>query len=51
MHRLINILYSGFMVGIGIETVFQLAFSAPSSACAATTTGRVCSGGGSSSRS
>ena len=26
MHRLINILYSGFMVGIGIGTVFQLAF-------------------------
>jgi hypothetical protein len=26
MHRLINILYSGFMVGIGLGTVFQLAF-------------------------
>ena len=26
MHRLVNILYSGFMVGIGIGTVFQLAF-------------------------
>lgn len=26
MHRLLNILYSGFMVGIGIGTVFQLAF-------------------------
>jgi uncharacterized membrane protein len=26
MHRLINILYSGFMVGIGIGTVFQLVF-------------------------
>ena len=26
MHRLINILYSGFMVGIGIGSVFQLAF-------------------------
>ena len=24
MHRLINILYSGFMVGIGLGTVFQL---------------------------
>ena len=26
MHRLINILYNGFMVGIGLGTVFQLAF-------------------------
>ena len=26
MHRLLNILYSGFMVGIGLGTVFQLAF-------------------------
>ena len=25
MHRLINIVYSGFMVGIGLGTVFQLA--------------------------
>lgn len=25
MHRLVNILYSGFMVGIGLGTVFQLA--------------------------
>ncbi len=26
MHRLINILYSGFIVGLGLGTVFQLAF-------------------------
>ncbi len=26
MHRLINILYSGFIVGVGLGTVFQLAF-------------------------
>ena len=26
MHRLLNMLYSGFMVGIGLGTVFQLAF-------------------------
>lgn len=26
MHRLLNILYNGFMVGIGLGTVFQLAF-------------------------
>jgi uncharacterized membrane protein len=26
MHRLLNILYSGFIVGLGIGTVFQLAF-------------------------
>ena len=26
MHRLLNILYSGFIVGIGIGTVFQLCF-------------------------
>ena len=25
MHRMINMLYNGFMVGIGIGTVFQLA--------------------------
>ena len=25
MHRLLNILYNGFMVGIGLGTVFQLA--------------------------
>ena len=25
MHRLINILYNGFMVGVGLGTVFQLA--------------------------
>lgn len=25
MHRLINMLYNGFMVGIGLGTVFQLA--------------------------
>lgn len=25
MHRLLNFLYSGFMVGVGIGTVFQLA--------------------------
>ncbi len=25
MHRLLNFLYSGFMVGIGLGTVFQLA--------------------------
>lgn len=26
MHRLLTMLYSGFMVGIGLGTVFQLAF-------------------------
>ena len=26
MHRLLNMLYNGFMVGIGLGTVFQLAF-------------------------
>ncbi|HEX5958095.1 MAG TPA: hypothetical protein VFY92_05490 [Hyphomicrobiaceae bacterium] len=26
MHRLLNILYIGFIVGLGIGTVFQLAF-------------------------
>lgn len=26
MHRLINFLYSGLMVGLGLGTVFQLAF-------------------------
>jgi hypothetical protein len=26
MHRLLNILYNGFIVGLGIGTVFQLAF-------------------------
>ncbi len=26
MHRLLNFLYSGFLVGIGLGTVFQLAF-------------------------
>ena len=26
MHRLINILYSGVIVGVGLGTVFQLAF-------------------------
>jgi len=25
MHRIVNILYSGFIVGIGLGTVFQLA--------------------------
>jgi heme/copper-type cytochrome/quinol oxidase subunit 2 len=25
MHRLLNILYNGFMVGVGLGTVFQLA--------------------------
>ena len=25
MHRLINFIYSGFMVGVGLGTVFQLA--------------------------
>lgn len=25
MHRLLNFLYSGFMVGVGLGTVFQLA--------------------------
>lgn len=26
MHRLVNFLYSGMMVGLGLGTVFQLAF-------------------------
>ena len=26
MHRVINFLYSGFIVGVGLGTVFQLAF-------------------------
>ena len=26
MHRLINIFYSGFIVGVGLGTVFQLCF-------------------------
>jgi hypothetical protein len=26
MHRVLNILYGGFIVGLGIGTVFQLAF-------------------------
>ncbi len=26
MHRLLNFLYSGFLVGVGLGTVFQLAF-------------------------
>lgn len=26
MHRVVNILYSGFIVGLGIGTVFQLCF-------------------------
>ena len=26
MHRLLNFLYSGFIVGVGLGTVFQLAF-------------------------
>lgn len=26
MHRLLNFLYSGFMVGVGLGTVFQLCF-------------------------
>jgi len=26
MHRLLNFLYSGLMVGLGLGTVFQLAF-------------------------
>ena len=26
MHRLINFLYAGFIVGVGLGTVFQLAF-------------------------
>jgi hypothetical protein len=26
MHRLLSILYSGFIVGLGLGTVFQLAF-------------------------
>ena len=26
MHRLLNFLYNGFIVGVGLGTVFQLAF-------------------------
>ena len=26
MHRVLNILYTGFIVGLGLGTVFQLAF-------------------------
>ncbi len=26
MHRLLNFLYSGFIIGVGLGTVFQLAF-------------------------
>ena len=26
MHRLLNFLYTGFIVGVGLGTVFQLAF-------------------------
>ncbi len=26
MHRLLNFLYNGFLVGVGLGTVFQLAF-------------------------